>query len=93
MYQVSVTTTTPLLMDMSTGALTTAMIATSSLWLAEALGQNDVILLPPLILMDIFRGVVASTTVPQQQLQSPASTKAYANYSMHPPKVSFLFQN
>ena len=61
---------------MGTGTSITAVtfaIASTSLGLAAASGQYDVVLLTLLIVMDTVRGIVSFTSVPQQhpQFQMP----------------------
>ena len=50
--------------------------------LAAALGQQNVILHPPLILMDTISSVDGFTNMPQQQLQSEMPSDVYANYAV-----------
>ena len=62
----------------------------SILGLSAAMGQNDVVLPPPLILMETVRGVVHFATVPQQQPQSQMPYQAYASYAVGSPEASFF---
>ena len=69
----------------------TVTIAPTSIGLAVALSQHDVVLLPPLILRDTMKGVVGLTTVQQQKPQFQMPSQNYANYSMGALQVHFLF--
>ena len=68
MSQVTTTTTPAPVTVACSGATTTVTTLTmvpTSIRLAAALGQHDVVLLPQLIPRDIIRGVVGLATVPQ----------------------------
>ena len=66
--------------------------ASISMSLTGVLGQNDVILPPPLILMDTVRDVAGFTALPQQQPQSqiPVATQKYVSYNLGPLQVNSL---
>ena len=68
----------------------TVTMALTSVELTAALGQLNVVLTPPLILVDTMKGDVGLATVVQQQPQSMMPSQVYGNYSMGPPKVSFF---
>ena len=92
MYHVNVTTTPPVTV-VCTGASTatmTIMIAATSVRTAIVLVQNDVVLPPPLTLMDAVSGVAGFSVLLQQQShpQMAVATQAYANYAMSPLQVS-----
>ena len=53
--------------------ISTVTMAPTSVGLATAFGQHDVVLLPSLIPRDTMRGVVVSTTVLQQQVTDALS--------------------
>ena len=57
-----------------------------------ALGQLDMVLLPPLILWDTVRDVVDLTTLPQQQPQSKVPSQANVKFTVGPCQLSFLFR-
>ena len=68
---------------------TTITIALTPMALATALDQNDVVLLPQLILTDRMIGIVGLTNMPCQQ---PQSQKAYTSYVVGSPQVHFHHQ-
>ena len=63
----------------------------TSMELAAPSGQQDVVLLSPLILR-ITWGVDGFTDVLQHKPRSQIASQAYANYAIGPSHVSFLFQ-
>ena len=83
MSQVTVTTTTPPVTVMCSSALstsTTFTVVLTSIGLAAALGQHDVVLSPSLI--SRLRGIVGLTIVPKQQPQCQVASQAYASFAM-----------
>ena len=79
MSQVNVTTTSPPVTGVCSSVLTTTtanMMASSSMELAIASCQYDVVLLPPLIPRDTIRSAVSLATVLQQQSESLIASQA-----------------
>ena len=92
--QATVTTTTPPVTSVCSGASTmTVSVAPTSKGLAAALAKNDVVLQPPLIMADTVKGVVGLATMLLQEPQSKMPSQAYMSNSMSHSQVYFLFQN
>ena len=65
----------------------------TSMHLAVASVQHDVVLPPPLILRHTIRGDIGLAFVPQKHPQFQMPSQAYANYAMSPAQVSCFFFN
>ena len=96
MSQVSTSTgmtTTPPVTVVSSGmsSLSSVIMALSSMGLPTALGQHNVVLLPPLT-PRYSGGVLGHASVPQQQPPSLMPLQACANYTMGSPWVGFFFR-
>ena len=87
------TTTTPVgtVVSSSLSSLSWVTMAPSLMGLPATMGQNDVVLPPPLT-PRCSGGVIGLATVSQQQPLSLIPLQAYANYAMGSPKVGFLFR-
>ena len=73
-------------------AALTATTTSTIVWLAGVLGQNYVVLPPPVTPMDTVRGVACFAVLLQWQSHSkmPVVTQAYVSYAMGPLNVSSL---
>ena len=93
-HATATTTTAPVTVVCSSALflITAVTMAPTLIGLPVTLDQCDVVL-PTVLILRNRRGIVGLTTVMQQQPQSHMPSQTYANYTMDPPKVSFLFQS
>ena len=91
--QITMTTTTPSMTIVCSGALLITMMVTLASTSVGKItwGQQDVSLPPQLILRDTLRCSAGLTNMLQQHPESQMPSQGYANYAMGPQQVGYYF--